>query len=359
MNTSFATTRSLYDATDLFGGPGGWDKAARDLGLSVIGIELDPATCDTRRAFGLPTIEGDVRAYAPRDFPGVRHLIGSPPCQTFCIGGLGSGRRALDAVRDLAIRMAGGADIRADVEALEDERTGLVLEPLRWALEMLRWALEALDATPYETILLEQVPTVLPVWDVIAEILTKFGYSVVTGRLSAEQYGAPQTRSRAVLMAKLGGKAELPRPTHRPYRKGIAQHDGDPRLKPWVSMAEGLGWGMTHRPGMTVVAGTAAGGTDPSCVGGSGARATLRGELAAGRWTHRDEPGIKSASVVDQTRVSSRDASLLQGFPADYPWQGRKGEVFQQLANAVPPPLARAVLLAAGLGATRDLEMAA
>lgn len=354
-----ANLRPLHDLADLFGGPGGWDWAARALGLSAIGVELDTATCDTRRAAGLATVEGDVRAYSPRDFPGIKHLIGSPPCQTFSVAGLGSGRRALDTVRRLALRMADGEDVRAEIEALDDERTGLVLEPLRWALEMLRWAVEAMDVSPYQTILLEQVPTVLPVWEVIAEVLRDLGYHAVTGRLSAEQYGAPQTRTRAVLMAKLGSKVELPQPTHRPYRKGIAQHNGDPRLKPWVSMAEGLGWGMTNRPGLTVVAGTAAGGTDPSCVGGSGARATLRGELAAGRWVHRDEPGIADASVVEQTRVSVRDAAVLQGFPGDYPVQGRKGERYQQLANAVPVGLARAVLIAAGLGGVQDLGQAA
>ncbi|GAB3977495.1 hypothetical protein GCM10029978_067360 [Actinoallomurus acanthiterrae] len=358
MSAPFA--QSLYDAADLFGGLGGWDVEAERLGIRTIGIELDPAACATRRAAGLPTVEGDVRNFGPRDFPGVRHLLGGPPCQTFAIGGLGSGRKALDVVKDLALRMADGQDVNADIDALEDERTGLVLEPLRWALEMLWWALSAADAgCPYETILLEQVPTVLPVWEVIAEILRGLGYHVVTGKLSSEEYGAPQVRLRAVLMAKLNGRIALPDPTHRPYRKGVPQHDGDPRLRPWLSMYDGVGWGMTHRPGLTVTAGTAAGGTDPSCVGGSGARATLRGELAAGRWIHRDEPGIETAGVVEQTRVSVRDAAMLQGFRADYPVQGRKGEQYQQVANAVPPPLARAILLAAGLGTAHDLGMAA
>jgi DNA (cytosine-5)-methyltransferase 1 len=43
--------------------------------------------------------------------------------------------------------------------------------------------------------------------------------------------------------------------------------------------------------------------------------------------------------------VSIDEAATLQGFPADHPWQGTKGQQFLQVGNAVPPPLAQAVLL--------------
>ncbi|GAA1887693.1 hypothetical protein GCM10009837_06820 [Streptomyces durmitorensis] len=352
--------RSASEIVDLFAGPGGWDVGATRLGLNVTGIERDHAACETRRAAGLGTVEGDVRDYGPADFPDSTDLIGSPPCQPYSVGGKGSGRKALDTVLDLAQTLAARQSIALALKGFDDERTGLVLEPLRWALE-------AKDAgQSYRTICLEQVSTVLPVWEAFAPILRAEGYSVTTGRLSAEEYGVPQTRIRAFLAATLNGQARLPQPTHEKYRKG-ADRQGAFGLQPWVSMADAIGWGMTHRPALTVAVGTAAGGPDPSCVGGSGARATLYGERDAGRWINcqrivdaADLPAYRGGRR-DTIRLSVQDAAALQTFPPDHPWQGSRTKQLEQIGNAVPCLLAEHVI-ASALGIARpqpDAEAAA
>lgn len=332
---------------DLFSGPGGLDVGARQLGLGVVGIERDRAACETRRAAGLGTVEGDVRAYGPGDFPEATDLAGSPPCQPFSVGGKGAGRKALDTVLDLAHRLVARQSIALALEGFDDERTGLVLEPLRWALQ-------ALDAgRPFRTVVLEQVSTVLPVWEAFAGILRAEGYSAVAGRLSAEEFGVPQTRVRAFLVASLSREVNLPEPTHQRYRKGDPQGQGALGLLPWVSMANAIGWGMTHRPALTVAVGTAAGGPDPSCVGGSGARATLYGERDAGRWINctrivdADDLPAYRGGRRDTIRLSVQDAALLQSFPADHPWRGSRTKQFEQIGNAVPCLLARNVFAAA------------
>lgn len=314
---------------DLFAGPGGLDVAACQLGIPVHGIEWDKDACATRRAAGLPTTEGDVRAYGPADFPDANVLAGGPPCQTYTVAGTGVGRRALDNVIGFAKRMVAREDVSADLEGLGDERTGLVLEPLRWALA-------ALDAErPYEAIVLEQVPAVLPVWEVMAELLEGEGYSVDSKILRAEEFGVPQTRRRAILIARHRSTVEFPDATHRPYRKGVPREVGDPCKNPWVPMGEVL-----DRPDPFVVISNYGTGGDPKVRGrrkSTEPAATVTGKISRNRVVRPDG--------AEEPRFSFSEAGRIQTFPAKYPWQGCA--VSQQIGNAIPPRLALHVLCAA------------
>lgn len=265
-----AVTFPTYDTVDLFAGPGGWDLPARRLGLKVIGIEFDKAAHLTRRAAGLHTIRDDVRKWGPANFPNARGLIASPPCQTFSAAGKGAGRRALETVLSevLDMRQCHSRDELYAHPEWEDERTGLVLEPLRWALDAIRLG------QPYEWLAFEQVPTVLPVWQAMADVLRAEGYLVLTSNLQAEQFGVPQTRKRAVLIARYVGPygvihqgseqdVSLPDPTHSRYHTRDKARL-DPGVLPWVSMAQALGWGLDGRPSPTVTGGgTETGGAEP------------------------------------------------------------------------------------------------
>lgn len=87
---------------------------------------------------------------------------------------------------------------------------------------------------------LEQVPEVLGYWRWMVRELTALGYSAWCGILNAADYGVPQVRRRAILLASLDRKAAPPAPTHS--KTGSPEMFGPGRL-PWVTMAEALGWG--------------------------------------------------------------------------------------------------------------------
>lgn len=423
-------TAVAYDAVDLCAGPGGWDVAAQRLGLEVLGFEIDEAAILTRDAAGhhTATVECEpskahprgVRGLSmtevdPRDYftrpaslpdpalPGLTHTalgnlshgrgrggIASPPCQGFSMAGKGQARadserllKELESVRTLSDVERVIADAH---EWMTHEGTVLVLEPLRWAM-----------STSPSWLAWEQVPAVLPVWEACAVILRRLGYSVATGNLQAEQYGVPQTRKRAILVARAPwlvarlGPVALPAPTHSKYHTRTPDKI-DPGMPRWVSMAEALGWDGGDLVGfprkadsddVVTIAGEDYRARDlrtadrPSFGLTEKARSSVRhpvgepvdafGDVAnahgAVRELDKPAPSVTSSAdngnfrFVDKAaddrpkrndgiRVTVAEAAVLQSFPVDYPWQGTKTKQFQQVGNAIPPLLAEAVLCA-------------
>lgn len=355
-------------ALDLFAGTG-WGVACQHLGITEHGVEIMPEACASREAAGMSTVFHDVWDGLADESIVPEHdlLIASPPCQTFSAAGKGAGRQALDDVLRLA---PVAADPRADLRAAGaglDDRTALVLTPLAYAVRF-----------QPTFIALEQVPAVLPVWGAVAEELRGRGYSVAVGILNAEQYGVPQTRRRAILVARNdGAEAKLPTPTHSRY------YSRDPKrldegVLPWVSMAEALGWeptdslrsnygtggdpakrgtrtgaqpaptitskadrmkrsawGFTDRPAVTV--GNAVG---RGLIGGSGAKASVVRSIEAGTFIPSEGDGSNYAAA---TRITPYEAAILQSYPP-FPFQGTKTKQFLQIGNAVPPLLAEHIL---------------
>ncbi|MFC9871289.1 DNA cytosine methyltransferase [Nocardia salmonicida] len=317
------------DMVDLFAGPGGLDVAARWLGLDVYGFEWDRNACATRGAAGLNDRPHDVRDFGPADVPGAWILAGGPPCQTFTVAGSGAGRKALDEVLGFVDRMGANDDVSGDLAGLEDERTGLVLEPLRWALD-------AYDrGDPYKVIVLEQVPAVLPIWQRMRDVLRRIGYEATAEVLRTEQFGVPQTRRRAILVASRVSDPELPKATHRPYRKGVDRARGEVKQLPWETMGSALHRGYEFQ----VISNYGTGG-NPKL---RGRRTSLEPSATITGKVSRNQ--IVDSAGSPRPRFSLAEAGRLQTFPLDYPWSGN--DIAQQIGNAIPPVLALHVLSAA------------
>lgn len=220
-------------ALDLFRGAGGWSVACQRLGIEDHGVEIMAEANATASSAGHGFAFKDVWN-PPLNFPWGEYdgLIASPPCQTFSLAGKGKGRDALDTV--LAAIESGEwftlDRLKSLGDRVGDPRTALVLTPLHyWRRMKPRW-------TAWE-----QVPTVLPVWEACAEVMRADGYSAWTGNLQAEQYGVPQTRKRAFLIASCVKEVGMPEPTHsRYYPRNPTKFDEG--VKPWISMAEALGY---------------------------------------------------------------------------------------------------------------------
>ncbi|MEU1304548.1 DNA cytosine methyltransferase [Streptomyces shenzhenensis] len=370
---------------DLFAGPGGLDIAAEVLEIPSIGVEWNKATRITRCAAGLRTTEiGDVAQLHPLhpEVRSARVLTGGPPCQTFSVAGNREGHKALDEVKRLAWLVGQSENVEelhkawaevmrtADELSWADERTGLVLQPLRWIVEKM-----IKSPAPYETVVLEQVPTVLPVWKEYAEILRERGYDADSHILYTEEYGVPQTRRRAVLIARYRGdtggrRVEFPALTHQRYRKGVKRLPAPQELvspsnaprqnplfepaplarkakRPWVSMRDAL---KDSRSTDFVVVSNYGSGGDPEKRGrrtSDAPAATVTGKVRRNKvfdlkgFDMDGEPDLGA----EQNRFTFREAGLLQTFPAEYPWHGT--DVAQQIGNAIPPLLAVHVLCTA------------
>lgn len=279
---------------DLFAGPGGWDEGLRMIGRrDVLGIEWDEDACATAEAAGHERWRQDVRTVEPAQLAELEGIIASPPCQPFSENG----------------RRGGLADPRG---------------------ELVHEAMRIVDATRPQWVAFEQVKTVLPIWLRHVSTLREWGYSAWAEVIDAANYGVPQNRLRAVLVARRdGATADLPRETHSRLR--------------WVSQGAALGWpadwcvntGLDWKKGQPRESAQKIPSTRPA------ATITTR---SVGQWRVYTSP-------TEYRGLTEREAGTLQTFPSDYPWRGATQLArATQIGNAIPPLMAAHILAALGVG---------
>ena len=334
------------DVIDMFSGCGGMSSGFRAVNGLVpafrlaMAIDVDRvANASYARNLGLTPREVDVSALAEDESELKRLiqssrrregnplvLIGCAPCQGF------SSHR----------NRAGASDGRNSL-FVDFAKIASVLKP--------------------DAVVVENVPELLTnkYWSFVEEartILQASGYTVYLGVHNMAEFGVPQERFRAVMLA-LPRRFTPPRPIlpaakFRTVRQVIGglraieagEHD----------RTDEMHYSAGHQPSTieTIRAVPADGGNRPRNVGPPCLR---RAEERQGKAVYEDvygrlfwdRPAITITAYArnpasgrfvhpEQDRgLSVREASLLQGFPSEYWFAGSLDERFRQIGNAVPP----------------------
>jgi DNA (cytosine-5)-methyltransferase 1 len=183
--------------------------------------------------------------------------------------------------------------------------------------------------------------------------LHELGYEADWQVLNASEFGVPQLRPRFILVAlkaEAGGHFEWPRPVGTPPTvgetlAGLMASGGWPGAHAWARRANAIG--------PTLVGGSRKhGGPD---LGPTRARQAWLKLSVDGRGLADAPPGPHTP-LSHPPRLTIPMTAVLQGFPPDWRFYGRKTAAYRQVGNALPPPVARAVggSIQAAIAAARE-----
>ncbi|GAA2612078.1 DNA cytosine methyltransferase [Streptomyces axinellae] len=199
--------------------------------------------------------------------------------------------------------------------------------------------------------------------DLIRRELDHLGYRFLWFVLDAADFGVPQKRKQGLLVALKKRYFE-------------AFHPPEPRVREHLSVGRALrrsmaagGWRDADRWADQAI------GVAPTLVGGSDRRggADLGPSGTRKRWARMGVYGGSLANHVPgpdftwapetgrdgMVRITTDQTAILQGFPPDWRFAGKKTARYRQIGHASPPPVGKALGLAirAALGAPGTSEV--
>ena len=351
---SYGTHRLI----DLFCGCGGMTRGfvdtkkfrsvfANDFNIDAINsykANFDPA--------GKHTFHGDIIDLLDKEIhsiPKADVVVGGPPCQGFS---LLNRNRAGDPRRRLWVQFLRVVE-RSQAPVVVMENVPQLLSSLEF--EEICTALSALD----------------------------FKY-IEADALVAANYGVPEVRKRAIIMASKLGPISLPRPTHINPKKIKSDRDffSDRQLRPWTTVKSAIGnlpkpkgieirndpppldlhFGRSPTPISTErYEAIPPGGNRfdllknrPDITPDCWKRKTSGGTDLFGRlWWDRPSVTIRTEFFkpekgrylhpTQNRPITHREAARIQSFPDDFIFCGSKIEIARQIGNAVPPLFANAI----------------
>ena len=332
-----------HPAVSLFAGAGGMDLGVDRGGFRTIcALDFDPHCSTTlrRNAKGKVVWNVDVRTVDPerlRDVLGIRKgelclLHGGPPCQPFSQIGKRSG--------------------------LRDDRGMLVFEMARFASAFRPTAI-MMEQVPYFSRSI--MPDGRPVMEALSDKFRRLGYEMYTHTLDASEYGLPQRRKRVILVFVPKGQAfSFPKGNFGSQTVGFAFRNLPDPSPPGHTPALPNHIDITPERDRERISYVPEGSWLSKCLD---VPPQIMGKLTrkdTTKFRRLDRltlaPTLRCGEApyhpTDNRYITPREAARLQGFPDTHiftgPIRGRTGSVrdldqHRQVANAVPPPLARAV----------------
>lgn len=314
---------------ELFSGVGGLSLGLRRAGFDIVAaveINRDAAATYALHHRDTDVINKDVSSIDFSKFRGaVAAVVGGPPCQPFSLGGLRKGHK--------------------------DKR------------DMLPQFIRCLEVVRPEFFIMENVPGLAtkaagPYFANVLERFQEIGYRVNSAILNAADFGLPQKRRRLFVLGALSSTFRFPMATHgpglRPYLSAFSvihldKPIGEPpncsvkyakfpdlRPSPYAGhVYNGGGRPLDpHGPAHTILA--SSGGYKTHWVDTEGVAPKYHAHLMAGGSPY---DGV----VPGARRLSVQECALLQTFPLDMIFCGRKSSQYTQVGDAVPPKLAEVI----------------